>query len=597
MALGWLCAAGLLRAEVPMDLDSPFVQTILIQETTGEIAEKAVRKGQIKGELIELEKEEGGLLVLPRKQVIGVLPRLPQRGVAFQQIDAQRALQVLRQAQGKFPQRSEVRAEIIADWEKLSATKTEHDEAQTAALDKWLVRSSQLSSDTAPEELERIKLEGNAFLNKFPGRAREIEGELKGLKELGGIDLKQIDSVQFELGPLGESFVVGAVLWALLIIPLVVALKTFSDGLRGFREGIPLAGGLRVLIGGLALAFLVLLMTGRDGGMGSSVFRDKAVSNAARKAGWFSINHQEKWANQALRRISLPASDWLAFLEKKIVVGAGSDSFPFCHLAKPEIFKKDSSLVLLQSVQLKFIALPFRFYFALPQAGQSLTDLELCGASMGKIPLGTYFGQLVWNIFHPSYQPLAEKWGLNQGIRWLAGEGDTVVVEVPPTKKPKPQAKESLSARELAEVFDQGFGEIYYGKVITVEGALVEVSSIQETLGDGTKLEKQDPMDEFTLEGIPEGVGRKYALRVRCQFKCGDAFFLDAKGDLFKSAPQAQNPSSDIPILRKRDGLAKVRISSGRVESKSSESRLITLYDCRKVEGFDGKEWILIWGN
>jgi hypothetical protein len=252
---------------------------------------------------------------------------------------------------------------------------------------------------------------------------------------------------------------------------------------------------------------------------------------------------------------------------------------------------------LLQSVQLKFIALPFRFYFALPQAGQSLTDLELCGASMGKIPLGTYFGQLVWNIFHPSYQPLAEKWGLNQGIRWLAGEGDTVVVEVPPTKKPKPQAKESLSARELAEVFDQGFGEIYYGKVITVEGALVEVSSIQETLGDGTKLEKQDPMDEFTLEGIPEGVGRKYALRVRCQFKCGDAFFLDAKGDLFKSAPQAQNPSSDIPILRKRDGLAKVRISSGRVESKSSESRLITLYDCRKVEGFDGKEWILIWGN
>ena len=179
----------------------------------------------------------------------------------------------------------------------------------------------------------------------------------------------------------------------------------------------------------------------------------------------------------------------------------------------------------------------------------------------------------------------------------MVGEGDSITVETPATKKPAPQAKESLAARELAEVFDQGFGEIYYGKVITVEGALVEVSSIQETLGDGTKLEKQDPMDEFTLEGIPEGVGRKYALRVRCQFKCGDAFFLDAKGDLFKSAPQAQNPSSDIPILRKRDGLAKVRISSGRVESKSSESRLITLYDCRKVEGFDGKEWILIWGN
>jgi hypothetical protein len=170
-------------------------------------------------------------------------------------------------------------------------------------------------------------------------------------------------------------------------------------------------------------------------------------------------------------------------------------------------------------------------------------------------------------------------------------------VEIPETRKPKPQAKESLSARELAEVFDQGFGEIYEGKVVSVEGALVEVSSLRETLGVGTQLEKQDPMDEFTFEGIPEGSGRKYALRVRCQFKSSESYFLDAKGDLFKSAPVSQNPGSDIPILRRRDGVTKVRVSAGRVESKPTETRLITLYDCRKVEGFDGKEWVGIWGN
>ncbi len=104
-------------------------------------------------------------------------------------------------------------------------------------------------------------------------------------------------------------------------------------------------------------------------------------------------------------------------------------------------------------------------------------------------------------------------------------------------------------------------------------------------------------MDEFTLEGLPEGPGRKYAIRVRCQFKGSEVYFLDSRGDLYKKAPQAQNPSSDIPILRRLSGLTKVRISGGRVESKASETRLITLYDCRKVEGFDGKDWVTIWGN
>lgn len=197
----------------------------------------------------------------------------------------------------------------------------------------------------------------------------------------------------------------------------------------------------------------------------------------------------------------------------------------------------------------------------------------------------------------PSYGPFLEKCGLSEGVRWLACKEDLIIVEIPETKKRQPQAKESISARELAEIFDQGYGEIYEGKVITVEGSLVEVSSQKETMGAGTGLAVQDRMDEFILEGIPEGPSRRYALRVRGTFKSAEAYFLDSKGDLFKSAPTEQNPGSDIPILRRRDGITKVRISAGRVESKPTETRLVTLYDCRKVEGFDGKEWVIIWGN
>ncbi len=597
MALGWLLAAGFLQAEAPMDLNSPFVQTVLIQEKNGEITEKAVRKGRINGGVLELEKEEGGLLVLPRAQVIALLPRFPQAGIVYLQSDAQRALKILEAYQVKFPQRPEVDANTIAGWRKLGSAKTEHDQVRSTALDEWLKRSSQISSETPPEQLEKMKEEGADFLTQFPERGNEIGRELRGLKELSGIDLKKIDAVQFELGPLGENFIPGLILWAFLAIPLVVALKAFPDALQGFREGVPLAGGLRLLIGVAALTLVILILLSAKEGGAKEMSQKDAASAAARKAGWFSINHQEKWSNQGAKKIPLPASDWLAFLKEKTLVGSGADSFPFWYLEKPKILVSDTSFILVQPLVARFIRLSLKFEFPTFKQGQSTTDSELKSASIGRIPLGAFFGGLIWSQIQPSYRPMAEKLGLTQGVRWVAGGEGAVVIEVPETRKPAPQAKDSLSARELAEVFDQGFGQIYEGRVVTLEGSLVEVSSIQETLGVGTKLEKEDPMDEFTLEGLPEGPGRKYAIRVRCQFKGSEAYFLDSRGDLYKKAPQAQNPSSDIPILRRLSGLTKVRISGGRVESKASETRLITLYDCRKVEGFDGKDWVMIWGN
>lgn len=597
MAVGWLLASGILRADVTWDLDLPFVQTALIQEKTGEVTEKAVRKGRVNGADLEMQKEEGGLLVLPRERVLALLPRLPQAGTPYLQSDAQRALRILQELQDKFAQRPEASREALAKWQALAATPTSHDQTESAALDAWLEKSSRLSSDATPEEIEKIKEEGETFLRKFPERAKEIEREFKGLKELGGMDLKKMDSIQFELGPLGDNLMPGMVLWALLTLPLAVALKAFAEAPRGFREGVPLAGGLRLLIGGVALAFLVLILLPEKEEGAKAVTQENIASVAARKAAWFSLNHQEKWSNQGAKKIPLSAADWLAFLEEKVVVGSGADVFPFWYLAKPEIFTTEASLVWVQPLQAKFVSLPFHFIFARPRPGQSLTETELSGASLGMLPLGATLGQFVWRLLEPSYRPITERCGIGQGVRWLAGEGGTLIVEVPPTEKPRPKAKESISAKELAEVFEEGFGGIYEGKVINVEGDLVGVSSIRETLGEGTKLDKQDPMDEFTLEGLPEGPGRQYALRIRCQFKSSDSYFLDPKGDLFKAAPLAQNPAADIPILRRQNGSTKIRIRAGRVESKPTETRLITLYDCRKVEGFDGKEWVAIWEN
>jgi len=284
-------------------------------------------------------------------------------------------------------------------------------------------------------------------------------------------------------------------------------------------------------------------------------------------------------------------------------------------LAKPRMYKTDSSLMVLQSVQAKFINLPFRFNFNFPKTGQSLVELELTGVSIGKIPLGASLGRLVWNLFQPSYQSFVETCGLNQGVRWLAGEGMTMVIEIPQTKKPTPVARDSLSAKDLAEVFDQGYGEIYLGRVITVEGALISVSSRRETLGAGTGLAVADPIDEFVLQGIPEGPSHRFGLQVRCQFKSNDTYSLDTKGDLFvsknaratdtyslganedlpKPKDTPQDPFAGIPVLRRQQGITLVRMSAGRVESGPDEKRAVTLYDCRKVEGYEGGAWKMIW--
>jgi len=120
-----------------MDLESPFLKTALIKENNGLTVEKAVRKGKIKGGIIELERDEGGLLVLPADQVLAVLPKIPQPGSTYLQSDAQRALGTLTRAQKIYPERAEVSPTALIEWDKLSRQATEADQAERRALENW----------------------------------------------------------------------------------------------------------------------------------------------------------------------------------------------------------------------------------------------------------------------------------------------------------------------------------------------------------------------------------------------------------------------------------------------------------------------------
>lgn len=440
---------------------------------------------------------------------------------------------------------------------------------------------------------------------------------VRGIESAAKIDLGKVQNLSVPLGPLGGGLVTGLALWALLLIPGLVVAKALADGLRGLREGNLPAGGGGLLVALLAGALLAALLwpppPQETPGESSSASQSKT---SARRALWFSRNLMEGWSDQSENKISLPPREWGQAVLETLQPGGEDTGILLWKIDKPSLSIHEGRVFLDQPVVMKVVSLVLRFTFLRPAAEQSWLAAELDGFQIGRLPLGRAAGSLALEILGSAYDPVKLDYGLGRGVLWRAGQGEAMVVEIPPAKRKRPEAKESLGAQELAEVYDQGFGDVYVGKVITVEGNLVEVYSFQDTLGE-SGIRKEDPMDEFVLEGIPEQPGRLRALKVRGQFRSPSFYFLDGKGDLFAKNSEASNadtPSQSVlggqkvvepaskkkddlgaPILRKEGGVTKVRLALGRVESAPDENRLITLYDCRKIEGWEGGKWKEIW--
>jgi hypothetical protein len=202
-----LFSAGL-WAEAPMDLESPFLKTALIKENNGLTVEKAVRKGKIKGGLIELDKDEGGLLVIPVEQVLAVLPKIPLAGTTYLQSDAQRALETLTKAQKIYPERVEVSATALIEWDKLSHQVTEADQAERKALETWFQSVTEVPPEAKAEEIRALIEKGEGFVEKFPDQEKQIYDQVKGLKEISKIDLSKTASLSIPIGSIGIHHII-----------------------------------------------------------------------------------------------------------------------------------------------------------------------------------------------------------------------------------------------------------------------------------------------------------------------------------------------------------------------------------------------------
>jgi len=574
-----------------MDLESPFLKTALIKENNGLTVEKAVRKGKIKGGLIELDKDEGGLLVLPVEQVLAVLPKIPQTGTAYLKSDAQRALETLNKAQKIYPERAEVSPSALIEWDKLSRQATEVDQVERKALENWFQSVSEVPPEAKTEEIRALVEQGEGFAEKFPDQEKRIDEQVKGLKEISKIDLSKTANLSFPIGNFGDNFVPGAILWAILVIPIILVIHGISGAIQGFKERLPLAALLRLFIALIAGYFLVLVLWPDSIPQPNG---NKGSQSIAQRALWLSRNMVEGWADQPVQKINMPLETWEGLVVEKLQPGVEDLSSLLWHLEKPVFSKTNGQFSVLQPLVLKIVPVTFKFIFAIPEKGQSWNDIQLIGFQIGHLPLGKFIGSFALQPIVYAYESVRSSYGLDKGVQWMGGEVGALVVEIPSAQKKRPQAKETISAKELAEVYDQGFGDIYKDRYVAVEGDLVEVQSRKEIVG-GDSLKREDPFDEFYMEGLPIDRNRRIPVRIRCQIKSEKTFFLDGKGDLFEGAPNPQNPRTDIPVLRKGTSGTKTRISAGRVESGESERRLINIYDCRKLEGYEAGQWKVLW--
>jgi hypothetical protein len=574
-----------------MDLESPFLKTALIKENNGLTVEKAVRKGKIKGGLIELDKDEGGLLVIPVEQVLAVLPKIPLAGTTYLQSDAQRALETLTKAQKIYPERVEVSATALIEWDKLSHQVTEADQAERKALETWFQSVTEVPPEAKAEEIRALIEKGEGFVEKFPDQEKQIYDQVKGLKEISKIDLSKTASLSIPIGNFGDNFAPGAILWAFLLIPIILVIHGISGAIQGLKERLPLAALLRFIIAFLAGSFLMLVLWPDSIPQPNG---NRGPQSIAQRALWLSRNMIEGWADQPIHKINMPFEAWQGLVVEKLQPGVEDLSSLLWYMERPVFAKTNEHLFVLQPLVLKIVPVTLKFVFTVPEKGHSWNDAELIGFQIGHLPLGKFVGSLALQPMAYAYESVRSSYGLDKGVQWMSGEAGALVVEIPSAHQKRPQAKESISAKELAEVYDQGFGDIYKDRYVVVEGDLVEVQSRKEMIG-GDSFKKEDPFDEFYLEGLPIDNNHRFAIRVRCQIKSDETYFIDGKGDLYKGAPNPQNPSKDMPILRKGTGATKVRISAGRIESGASEHRCINIYDCRKLEGFESGQWKVLW--
>lgn len=116
--------ASLAHATVPIDLQSPFLKTVIYQKKIGDygagpVEQKVVTQGVKKDGLYEFRKADGTLFLISESEVLGVLPVFPSLETPCEKRDVEAAIRFLEKARGILPSQPEVAEPVLDKWKSL----------------------------------------------------------------------------------------------------------------------------------------------------------------------------------------------------------------------------------------------------------------------------------------------------------------------------------------------------------------------------------------------------------------------------------------------------------------------------------------------
>lgn len=623
IALGGLLAAGLARAEVPMDLDSPFPKVALIKVRSGGVEEREILKVKKIGESLEMETRKGSTALFPVADVLGILPRLPEGSERYGPEDVARALALLEALPAPLNQRPEASADTLQKWrdlkkpaEEAEAKQKEKDrraaeekrkqeeEIQAAQVQAWMQEAGDFFKARTAKELAQVRQNGEELARANPTQRELVQEALVVLsqvqpKEKGEPlpELKKLSEVQPRLIPDDLlAWLAGGVL-IVSFFGLLFGLSFLSSSLTRFKEGAWFGGIVfgvvgAGLLGGLIWTWLPARLSGQN--------IPPRTDSKMEELGIYLKNRAKPVYYFPKKQFAVSPDTWRAGVMGFLPPSDESFGLFKVKMKGGALWLEENGWAWQQPLTGLGIPLSFKLTFQ----GENPDLKEWENPQITKVYLGRWLlPDVIAGMVKDSASGIWSQSLASVGLAGVKLEKDAngmILISLPPAGiRPKFEQpiqpikslltyKKEISAEELAKAFVENKGQEFSGKFVVIEGVVEKVSSGSEYSGSPAASQgvgslnsdkapskiRDDDFDIFYLRAMDSYGYRKDPLFIKMIVKSPDVFVMDSYGDIYKG-PNA-NAVKDRAFIKK--GYRVKFLNEGRVQSDQIKNNEIEIY-------------------
>jgi len=451
-------------------LNLPF-EKIVIFTNGGE--DRTVLAGKLDGANVCFSQSGRPDLILPWDTIQAVLPVFPKDSSATIE-EIQKAISILKESREALPERGEVSEQSVRKWEGLVADilkRKEEEKKQALAKQEADIQRAALEQANSEKEAAEQERKNKVELAKLkierydaPLQRKEVEEAVELCAGLSKADTETIPnfikaneywkrclalptdvslpkaldkdmtvdiSFPIEAGSIGP--LITALLWALLLVPLLLMLQALSKVTSLLQERALLGAGIWLLLGLISGGIFYCLFFANH-------IERKVISPSEQtrtRLAWQAIsNTREKRVTRFAEETEVPVNEFLAELVAAVKSPEGNAGWvPL--LAE----STEPGIHVIIPARLKWFSLPLRISFAIPAPKQAIAFV-VTGAHVGPFPVGVGVGEWLWEQIAPAYQAVGVGLGLDQGVKLMLLSPDKLMISLPEVRsketKPNP---------------------------------------------------------------------------------------------------------------------------------------------------------------